>query len=111
MAFRRRRDEWDEFLSRHGPKLRACGVPAYVVAKQMRFLVFLDHGYDQWGWAENHHAFFDARVLTGEQIARLAELVGRHIDARYAVAVGSRWQRSAWGADAQPGTVADGGGG
>lgn len=63
MAFRRRRDEWDEFLSRHGAELRACGIPDYVVAKKMRFLVFLDHGYDEWGWAENHHAFFDARVL------------------------------------------------
>jgi hypothetical protein len=94
MAFRRRRDGWDQFLSRHGPELRACGIPDYVVAKKIRFLVFLDHGYDEWGWAENHHAFFDARVLTDEQIARLAGLVGRHIDARYEVTVGSRWQRS-----------------
>lgn len=107
MAFRRRRDEWDEFLSRHGPELRACGVPDYVVAKKVRFLVFLDHGFDEWGWAENHHAFFDARVLSDEQIARLAELVGRHIDARYAVSVGSRWQRSALGSDAEPGVAPD----
>jgi hypothetical protein len=95
MAFRRQRDEWDEFLSRHGPELQACGIPDFVVAKKMRFLVFLDHGYDEWGRAENDHAFFDARVLSDEQIARLAELVGRHIDPRYTVTVGSRWQRSA----------------
>jgi hypothetical protein len=49
MSFRRRRDEWDEFLKRHGPELRACGIPDYVVAKKMRFLVFLDHGYDEGG--------------------------------------------------------------
>lgn len=94
MAFRRRRDEWDEFLSRHGHALRACGLPDYIVANKRRFLVFLDHGYDEWGWAENHHSFFDARNLTDEQIAQLAELVGRHIDARYAGSISSRWQRT-----------------
>src|SRR5690348_7853990 len=72
MAFRRRRDEWDEFLKRHGAELRACGLPDYVVADRMRFLVFLDHGYDDWGRVENPHAFFDARLLTDEQISRLA---------------------------------------
>ena len=94
MTFRRRRDAWDEFLLQHRAELLKCGVPDYVLAKKMRFLVFLDHGYDDWGRAEDHHAFFDARVLTDEQIARLAELVGRHIDPGYAVSVGSRWQRS-----------------
>ena len=94
MAFRRRRDEWEEFLSRHGPELRACGIPDYVVAKKMRFLVFLDHGFDQWGWAKNPHAFFDSRILSDEQIVQLAELVGQYIDARYGRLVGSRWQRS-----------------
>jgi hypothetical protein len=93
MAFRRRRDEWDEFLSQHGTELRACGIPDFVVAKKMRFLVFLDHGFDQWGWAKNPQGFFDARVLTDEQIARLAKLVARQIDQRYGVLVGSRWQR------------------
>ena len=100
MTFRRKRDSWSEFVSRHGSELRACGVPEYIFAKKKRFLVFLEHGYDEWGWAENKHAFFDARHLTDEQVARLAELVDRHVDARYAVLVGSRWQRSEWGADA-----------
>ncbi len=95
MGFRRRRDEWDDFLKRYGAELKACGIPDYVVAKKMRFLVFLDHGFDEWGRAENHHAFFDASVLTNEQVARLAELVGQHIDIRYAVSVGSRWERNA----------------
>lgn len=94
MSFRRERDDWDEFLKRFGPELRACGIPDYVVAKKMRFLVFLDHGHDQWGWAENHHAFFDSRSLTDEQIGRLAELVGTHIEERYRVPISSRWQRS-----------------
>lgn len=94
MAFRRRRDEWDEFLKRHGAELRACGLPDCVVADKMRFLVFLDHGYDDWGRVENHHGFFDASSLTDDQIAQLAEVVGRHIDARYGVSVSTRWQRS-----------------
>jgi hypothetical protein len=95
MSFRPHRDDWDEFLKRHGPELRACGVPDCVVAKKMRFLVFLDHGYDDWGRVENHHAFFDARVLTDEQIGRLADLVAEHIDGRYRVPIRSRWRRSA----------------
>jgi hypothetical protein len=94
MAFRRRRNEWDGFLERHGAQLRACGLPDRVVADRLRFFVFLDHGFDQWKWAKNPHAFFDARVLTDDQIARLAEIVGRHVDAGYRVLVGSRWQRS-----------------
>jgi hypothetical protein len=103
MAYRRHREKWDEFLSRFGLELQQCGIPDYVVAKKMRFLVFLDHGYDEWGCAENHHAFFDARVLTDEQIVRLAELVGRHIDTGYAISVGSRWQRSGYSTDAELG--------
>ena len=49
MSFRRQRDDWDKFLKRHGPELLACDIPDYVIAKKMRFLVFLDHGYDEWG--------------------------------------------------------------
>lgn len=94
MAFRRVRDEWDEFLSQHGAELRLCGIPDHVVATKMRFLVFLEHGFDEWEWAKKPFDFFDARILTDEQIARLAELVGRHIDPRYRVLVGSRWQQS-----------------
>ena len=69
MSFRRVRDDWDEFLKQHAPELLACGIPDYVIADKMRFLVFLDHGYDEWGWAENRHAFFNSRILTDEQIA------------------------------------------
>ena len=96
MSFRRKRDEWDEFRRRHRAEFRACGVPDYVLAKKMRFLVFLDHGYDEWGWAENpHHACFNGADLTDEQIGRLAELVCTHVDERYRVAITSRWQRTA----------------
>ncbi len=35
------------------------------------------------GWAENNHAFFDSRILTDDQIDRLAKLVGENIDERY----------------------------
>jgi hypothetical protein len=95
MSFRRRRDEWDDFLKRHGHAVRECGIPDEIAANKMRFLIFLDHGYDQWGWGENHHAFFDSRFLTEEQIARLADLVAMYIDDRYRVPISSRWQR-AW---------------
>ena len=93
MSFRRRRDEWDDFLERHGAELRACGVPDYLVADKKRFLVFLDHGYDEVGWYQDHGAFFNADVLTDDQITRLAELVSK-VDGRYAVSVSSRWKSS-----------------
>jgi hypothetical protein len=93
MSFRRQRDEWDDFLKRHRDDLLECGIPDYMAANKRRFLIFLDHGYDEWGRAENHHAFFDSRILADEQVARLAELVATHIDERYRVPIGSRWQR------------------
>lgn len=93
MAFRRRRDEWDDFLQRHGAELEECGIPDYVVRDKPRFLVFLDHGYDEWGWAKHPHAFFDSRVLSDEQITQLAEVVATHIDEHYRVPIQSRWER------------------
>jgi hypothetical protein len=93
MSFRRQRDEWDDFLKRHRDALLECGIPDYIAANKRRFLIFLDHGYDEWGWAENHHAFFDSRILTDEQVARLAELVATYFDERYRVPIGSRWQQ------------------
>lgn len=86
MAFRRQRDEWDEFLKRHGPEVRECGVPDEIVADKPRFLRFLDHGDD-----EGVYAGFDGRTLTDEQVRRLAELVGR-VDPRYRAYVASRWR-------------------
>lgn len=94
MSFRRKRDEWDDFLSRHSDAVIACGVPAEVISNKMRFLVFLDHGYDEWGWAEDHHSFFNSDSLTDAQIAALADLVSEHVDDRYRIAISSRWQRS-----------------
>jgi len=88
MAFRRQRDEWDDFLARHGSELRTCGIPDEVVAGRRRFLVFLDHGYD----AENPHAVFDTSTLSDEQISTLADLVGDHVDERYRVPIRSRWR-------------------
>ena len=62
VAFRRRRDEWDDFLKLHAAELDLCGVPDHVLADKQRFFVFLEHGYDERGWAENPHACFDARI-------------------------------------------------
>jgi hypothetical protein len=95
MSFRGKRDDWDDFLKAHGATLRACGIPDCVFSKKMRFLVFLDHGFDEWGLEENSHSFFDSRVLTDEQIGILAEFVATHIDQRYRVMINSRWLR-AW---------------
>jgi hypothetical protein len=94
MAFRQQRDEWREFLRQHVDELRVCGVPNEVSRDRLRFFVFLDNGFDEWGWAKNPHACFDARVLTDEQIARLAEFVTRHFGEEYRVRIGSRWQRA-----------------
>lgn len=95
MSFRRNRDEWDGFLKTHGEELRECGIPDEVIADKMRFLVFLDHGYDDWGRFENRYGFFDSKLLTDDQIQRLAELVGSQIDERYQIPISSRWQRMA----------------
>jgi hypothetical protein len=95
MTFRRQRDEWSEFLRQHAVELRACGVPDEVLRDRLRFLVFLDHGFDQWGWAKSPHAFFDSRVLSDEQVARLAEFVAQHFGEQYRIPISSRWQR-AW---------------
>ncbi len=95
MSFRRNRDEWDDFLKKFGSKLKECGIPDYLVADKGRFLVFLDHGYDDWGRHESRHGFFDAQFLTDNQISRLAELLGSQIDERYRVSINSRWQKLA----------------
>lgn len=86
MGYRRQRDEWDEFMKQHGPEVRDCGVPDEIVADKGRFLRFLDHGYD-----EGVYAGFDGGTLTDEQIARLAELVGR-VEPYYQRLVSCRWR-------------------
>ena len=93
MSFRRERDKWDEFLGSYGSELHACGIPDEVTADKKRFLVFLDHGYDEWGWFKDRHGFFDSRQLTDEQIAHLADLIATHIDPRMKVRILSRWTR------------------
>jgi len=95
MSFRRKRDEWSEFLRRRAKELRGCGVPDEVLRDRLRFFVFLEHGFDQWGWGRNPHNFFDARVLSDEQIARLAYFVARHFGDESRVLIASRWQRLA----------------
>ena len=95
MAFRRQKDEWSEFLRHHAEDLRACGIPDEVSRDRLRFFVFLDHGFDEWGWGRSPHAFFDTRVLSDEQIACLAEFVSQHFGEQYRTVIASRWQR-AW---------------
>ena len=79
MAFRRQRSEWDEFLKRHGPELRECGVPDYITRDRMRFFVCLEHGYDDWGHALSRPSTaWSPGFLTPEQAGRLAEFIARH---------------------------------
>lgn len=79
MSFRRKRDEWDGLLKRHGAELRACGVPDYVTADRDRFLRFLGHGFDQDGRFESKpSAAWSADLLAPEQAGRLANFLERH---------------------------------
>jgi len=79
MSFRRKRDEWDELLKRHGAELRACGVPDHVTGDRDRFLRFLLHGFDQDGWFESKpSATWSVDLLAPEQAARLLAFIALH---------------------------------
>ena len=78
MSFRRKRDEWDEFLKRHGPELRACGVPDEVAGDRDRFLRFLDHGYDEDGWYESRPCTpWSINMLGPDEARRFADFLAR----------------------------------
>jgi len=91
MAYRRVRDQWSVFIRDHAQELRLCGIPTEVSRYRLRFLVFLDHGFDQWGWATNHHACFNSNTLTDEQLHLLADFVARHFGEQYRATIASRW--------------------
>jgi|GEM_PF-1844155 hypothetical protein len=91
MGFRRTSDEWSEFVRRHRVELLECGIPEEVFSDRIRFLVFLDHGYDETGWLKSKHDSFHARILTDSQLARLAQFVGSYISDRDGKKVASRW--------------------
>jgi hypothetical protein len=95
MAFRRRGDGWSVILRQHVEELRACGAHEAVLRNRLRFLVFLDHGFDQSGWAKRPHTFFYSHMLSDEQVARLAEFIAMHFGEQYRIPIASRWQR-AW---------------
>jgi hypothetical protein len=77
MSFRRTRDEWDEFLKRHGPRLRACGVPDSITRDRGRFLRFVLHGCDE--DARHDTPPFSPDLMTPEQAAQLATLILQHL--------------------------------
>lgn len=80
MSFRRKRDEWDEFLKRHGAELRACGVPDEVTRDRDRFLRFLGHGFDQDGWFEFRPCTpWSVDLIAPEQATQLATFLVRHL--------------------------------
>jgi hypothetical protein len=78
MSYRRKLDEWDAFLKRHGPELLACGVPDTIVHDRKRFLRFVDNGYDE-DASLCHHAPFSPDLMTPEQAAQLATLIREHV--------------------------------
>ena len=55
MSFRRdgkQSHQWRQWRIQHREELLAGGVPDSVLITELRWLVFLEHGYDQWtGWS------------------------------------------------------------
>ncbi len=80
MSFRRKRDESADFLKKHGPELRACGVPDFITRDRMRFFSFLEHGgFDESGWYETKPSTaWSIAFLTSDKAGRLAEFIVRH---------------------------------
>jgi hypothetical protein len=79
MSFRRKRDEWDEFLKHHGAELRACGVPDEVTRDRGRCRRFLEHGFDQDGWWLLRPCTpWSVEMLTPEQATQFADFIVRH---------------------------------
>jgi len=66
MTFRLKRDEWHEFLKRHGNELRACGVPDVYTRDGRKLQHFLTNEIDE------------LDLLTPEQTTQLATLVLSH---------------------------------
>ena len=58
MSFRQNRNlEWKNWINKHRSYLTSnCGIPDYLLENEKRWFVFLDHGYDEVGWFENHHS-------------------------------------------------------
>src|SRR5215469_558727 len=77
MSFRRKRDEWDEFLKRHGPELRVCGVPDSIARDRNRFLQFVLHGCDE--DARHHTPRLNPDLMTPGEAAQLAALILQHL--------------------------------
>ncbi|MBP3959540.1 hypothetical protein J8F10_30215 [Gemmata sp. G18] len=79
MSFRRKRDEWDEFLKQHGSELRACGIPDAITSDRGRFLRFLDHGFDQDGWWTSRPCTpWSISFLTPDEAIRFANFLTRY---------------------------------
>jgi len=93
VSFRRRPDEWTDLIRRHRAQLLSCGIPEDVFSDRARFLVFIDHGYDETGWFASPHEAFDSTVLTDDQVSQLARFVSQHIGEFQGKLVASRWRQ------------------
>jgi hypothetical protein len=78
MSFRRRYSEWDEVIRRHRDEFVPCGVPEEIWGDRIRFLTFLNRGYDEWSWWEDRHSYFASQHLSLEQMVRLERVVSQH---------------------------------
>ena len=81
MSFRRRKSEdrqaWDRFLRQHRQELLLCGIPEDIFQDQGRFLVFLEHGFDEAGGMRFDTAF-STETLRPEQVHRFAQFILKH---------------------------------
>jgi hypothetical protein len=84
MSFRRTRDNWDEFLEQFGPELRLCGVPEEITRDRARFLVLLEHGYDDRGrFANRPSQAWSIEFLEPNQASQFADFVSHHFGGQY----------------------------
>ncbi|HEY1066089.1 MAG TPA: hypothetical protein VGE52_08260 [Pirellulales bacterium] len=76
MSFRRTRDAaWEAVLQRHCDELILCGLPEEMLRPRMRFLRFLDHGYDDDVRTAHAGPWFNVEMLSDEQFERLARFI------------------------------------
>src|SRR5690242_20627562 len=93
MSFRRKNDGWSKFCREHRKDLDYTGIPEEVWRDRLRFMVFLDHGYDEFGWAASPHSFFDSTSLSDDQVQRLVTVCAEVVDEPTLRMVRSRWGR------------------
>lgn len=65
---------WREWLSRHGPALKAIGLPPGVTLSEDHWTDFLDNGCVEWRHPEANDGFFFGQLSAGQMSRLLAVL-------------------------------------